>query len=225
MKLIAISDVHNRQNKLTIPECDLLIVAGDYTLQGRDSEVKNFCEWLNKQPARHKLIVQGNHEVDVQEDFDNAYDIAQEACPGVLFVEHELVIIEGIKIFLSAWTPYFNDWAYNAHRFITDGVTKRNPFIKELWKDIPNDVDIIVTHGPVHGIHDQVYQVDGVTPKERVGCWHLLEKVMQTNAKVHICGHIHSGHGQKEFMGKHFYNVSVCGETYSVDYEPTEIIW
>lgn len=223
MKIAAISDIHNRQEKMKpIEPVDLIIVAGDYTGQGLTSEVKNFHRWLNKQPAKHKLVVQGNHELYVESAFTNAKATAQEECPDVIFVEHELVVIEGIKIFCSAWTPYFHRWAYNAHRSLGEAQHDQLPFIKDKWDDIPMDIDVLVTHGPPRGILDQVYYVDGVTPRDRVGCDHLLEKLVQIpTLKHHIFGHIHSSHGEMEFKGIKFYNVSICGETYYPDYEPT----
>lgn len=224
-KIIAISDTHNKHNKLTIQKCDLLLCVGDYSLQGCDSEIKNFCKWVNEQPAKHKVVIQGNHELGVQESFKKALAIAKKQCPDIIFVEHELVVIEGIKIFCSAWTPFFHDWAYNAYRTLEESIIHQKPYIKDKWKDIPMDCDIVATHGPCKGILDQVYMFDGITPKERVGCDLLLEKFIQTSAKIHISGHIHSGHGFIEFHGKKFYNVSICGERYTVDYAPTEIIW
>jgi Icc-related predicted phosphoesterase len=225
LKIIAISDVHGKWNKLTIPECDLLISAGDYSFRGEVHMVKDFHKWLDKQPAKNIISVQGNHEVWVEKNFDEARKIAQEQCPRVVFVEHDMVRVYGLKIFCSAWSPEFHRWAYNGARTLEDAQRMQIPYIKDKWADIPIDCDIVVTHTPCHGFLDQVYHVDGVTPKERVGCWHLLERFMQTNAKVHICGHIHSGHGFKEFNGKHLYNASICGETYAVDYEPIIIEW
>lgn len=223
MKIVAISDVHGKWDKLNISECDLLISVGDYSFRGETHMIIDFHKWLNKQPATHIISIQGNHEVGVERNFAAAKELAEMACPRVKFVSHELVEIEGIKIFCSAWSPEFHRWAYNAARSPEDALNMGLPYIKELWNDIPIDCDIVATHTPCHGLLDQVYYVDGITPKEQVGCWHLLEKFMQTNAKMHIAGHIHSGHGFKEFNGKHFYNVAICGETYAVDYEPTII--
>lgn len=69
-KIVAISDVHNKFNKISIPECDILISSGDYSFQGSTSEVKNFHKWLDKQPAKHIISVQGNHEKGVESNFD-----------------------------------------------------------------------------------------------------------------------------------------------------------
>lgn len=212
MKLVAISDTHGKWKKLEIPPCDILVSAGDYSFQGERHIIKNFHEWLNKQPAKHIISVQGNHEVWVQENFQEAKELALSVCPRVHFIEHDLIEIEGLKIFGSAWTPWFLDWAYNAHR---------GPEIKRYWDQIPLDIDILITHGPPAGILDVVYNRYGV-PQERVGCQDLMDTILKCpNLKNHFFGHLHGSHGYKEFMDKHFWNVAICGETYTPDYEPT----
>lgn len=215
MKIVAISDTHNRHKNLIIPKCDILAVVGDYTSKGYLHEVKDFCKWLNKQPAKYKIVVQGNHEIGVQNNFAESKLAALEACPDVIFVEHEVVEIEGLKIFCSAWTPWFHDWAYNASRHLVDAQKRQIPYIKDKWKDIPLDTDMILAHTPIHGIHDAVYYVDGITIKERVGCWHLGEKISELPKLKHfVSGHLHSNNMYTYFKGIHFYGVPICDEQY-----------
>lgn len=167
-----------------------------------------------------KVYFTGN--CGVESNFNLSKLAAQNECPDVLFVEHQLVVIEGLRIFCSAWTPFFHNWAYNAERLLEDACRNQIPFIGDKWKDIPMDIDILVTHGGPHGILDQCYYADGVTPRERVGCHLLLEKLVQIpTLKHHVFGHIHASHGEQEFKGIKFYNVSICGETYCPDYPPT----
>lgn len=80
MKIVVISDTHNKYNKIEIPECDILISCGDYSFRGEPSEVKNFHKWLNKQNARYKISIQGNHELGVEKDFNLSKQIAEERC-------------------------------------------------------------------------------------------------------------------------------------------------
>lgn len=205
MKIVAISDVHAKWKNLKIPECDLLISCGDYSFRGERHLVKNFHEWLNAQEAGHIISVQGNHEVEVEKNFQENKELALSVCPAVHFIDEGLIEIEGKKIWCSAITPEFFNWAWNRNR---------GKEIKRHWDKIPNDIDILITHGPPHGMLDQVRYVDG-TAKERVGCHDLWDKVMQLpNLKHHFFGHIHSDHGYKEFNGKHFYNCSICDEQY-----------
>lgn len=214
MKLVAISDLHGKWNKITIPECDVLISAGDYSFKGEPWMVKNFHKWMAKQPAKHFISVQGNHELEVEKDFANKKLIAQEQCPNVHFIDEGLVEIEGIKIWGSAITPYFHNWAWNKHR---------GEEIKPHWDKIPDDIDVLVTHGPPRGILDEVNYVDG-TFKEHVGCDDLYNRILQlSKCKIHIFGHIHSGYGFKAVHDKHFFNASICDEMYMPTNAPWEI--
>lgn len=216
IKIVAISDTHGKWNKLKIPECDILISAGDYSFNGEPHMVKDFHRWLNKQDAGYIISVQGNHETWVEKNWNEAKAIAVEACPAVHFIDEGLVEVEGIKIWCSAITPWFHNWAWNRHR---------GEEIKRHWSVIPDDTDILVTHGPADGILDQILFIDG-TPKERVGCTDLLNRIKELkNLQVHICGHIHSGHGQEHKYGVSYYNVSICDEMYCPTNPITEILW
>lgn len=229
MKIVAISDIHGKWNKIEIPECDILISAGDYSFRGEKHMVKDFHAWLNKQDANHIISVQGNHELWVESNFEEAKEIANNECPGVHFIgDGEAVNIEGLNIYGSAITPFFCDWAWNRARGSEpDTMYYRNKTklvlpIKPYWDKIPENTDILVSHGPPLNFLDTVYNFDGVTPKDRVGCADLRDKVLfgLPNLKHHIFGHIHSGYGHAEFMGKHFWNVSICDE----QYQPTNPI-
>lgn len=215
MRIVAISDCHGKYNKIKIPECDLLISCGDYSIQGRIHEVRNFHKWLNKQEASHIISCQGNHELMVERNFQVSKMVALEECPAVHFIDEGLIEIEGVKIWCSAITPFFCNWAWN--RF-------RGSNIQEHWDKIPKDIDILVTHGPPYGILDTVYYPDGVTPKEKVGCADLYSKIQYLDKlRYHFFGHIHGAYGHKEINGIHFYNVSICDEMYFPSNLPIEI--
>lgn len=206
MRIVAVSDIHCRWPTITIPECDLLISCGDYSFRGERHVVKNFHKWLNKQPARHIISVQGNHELWVEKNFQEARMVAIEACPRVHFVEEDLIEIEGIKIFCSAWTPFFMNWAYNAFR---------GEEIQQHWKKIPDVVNILVTHGPPYGILDELVYPDGIGKGEFVGCEDLLNVVKRIKPDLHFFGHIHNWGGNEWHIdGTSFYNTSICDEMY-----------
>jgi Icc-related predicted phosphoesterase len=209
LKICAISDVHGRHDSVVVPECDLLISAGDYSFRGQDQEVKSFHEWLNKQPAKYIISVQGNHELGVQANFQWAKRIAEEACPRVIFIEEGLVEIEGINIWCSSTTPYFHNWAYNKFR---------GDEIKESWDRIPNDIKVLVTHGPPYGI------LDSTPSGEKVGCEELWKRIVQIpTLQMHIFGHIHCSYGEYHFNGVSYYNVSICDERYKAVNKPVVV--
>ncbi len=62
MRLVCISDTHNRTDDLRLPEGDVLVVAGDFCGRGDDREVAKFCTFLADQPHNHKVVIAGNHD-------------------------------------------------------------------------------------------------------------------------------------------------------------------
>lgn len=207
-KIVAISDVHGKWNSLKIPECDILISTGDYSFTGEKHMVKDFHKWLDAQDAHHIISVQGNHEKWVEKNFEEAKALAESQCPGVHFIDEGLVEVNGIKIWCSAITPWFYNWAWN--RF-------RGENIKQHWDKIPNGVDIVATHGPAYGLLDGVERYNGQLCEyeiEHVGCKDLLDKLIEVKPKIHLSGHIHGGHGHQPHMGIDFYNASICDEQY-----------
>ena len=217
MKIVAISDTHGKWNKCIIPECDMLISAGDYSFRGKQHMIRDFHKWLNKQPAKHIISLQGNHEKWVEKNFDLAKQIAVEACPRVHFIDEGLIEIEGKRIWCSAITPFFLNWAWN--RYPGEDIQKH-------WDKIPNGVDAIVSHGPPRGILDVIEHFNGKICEfeiEYTGCPQLLKKVLEIKPRFHLFGHIHE-HGGKQFLtdGITFINASICDQYYKPVNSPIE---
>jgi len=206
LKIVAISDVHCKWNKLVIPECDILISCGDYSFRGEKHVVKNFHTWLNKQDARYVISVQGNHELWVEKNFLEAKQVAEEACPGVYFIDEGLVEIEGIKIYGSAITPFFCDWAWNRY---PEGLIK-------AWNKIPDDTNILISHGPPYDILDKTTYANGDPRPEPLGCSFLMHRIKQLKElSLHFFGHIHWQGGQTVNKdGVSYFNTAVCDEMY-----------
>lgn len=212
-----ISDVHEQWHNIKIPECDLLISAGDYSYRGEPRIVAEFHAWLDKQPARHVISCQGNHELWPEQDFEQARYIATKACPRLNFVCDETIIIEGVKIHCSSITPEFHNWAWNV---------RRGDPIKRHWAKIPDDTEILVTHGPAYGILDtSPLGIARNDPNEHLGCPELLARIANlSKLKLHVFGHIHGSSGilEKDFPNDiirsqrivTFVNAAICDERY-----------
>lgn len=56
---------------------------------------------------------------------------------------------------------------------------------EKLWSMIPENTDILVTHGPPYGILDTNIQ------NQHTGCPHLLQRVLAIKPRLHVFGHIH----------------------------------
>jgi Icc-related predicted phosphoesterase len=136
--------------------------------------------------------------------------------PSIHILIDKTIEINGIKIHGSPITPFFFDWSWN--RF-------RGPDIKKHWDLIPDDVQILVTHGPPHGTLDVVYQADGVTPRERAGCADLEEaiRLRLRKLRLHVFGHIHCSSGMDVKDGVTYVNASICDEAYYPANEPRVI--
>jgi Icc-related predicted phosphoesterase len=217
VKLVCISDTHNKHRQIKIPDCDILISAGDYSSKGYDREIIDFYKWLNEQNANHIVSIQGNHELGWEANPEKCKKLALEHCPAVHLLEDQSINIEGINIYGSAYTPYFYDWAYNAGRTITEAAHYRKPFIGDIWAKIPENTNILVTHGPAYGILDELTYIDGTPKGQFVGCVELGKRINELKElDLHICGHIHCAHGQKHIDGVSYYNASICDEVYQV---------
>ena len=81
---------------------------------------------------------------------------------------------------------------------------------------IPEDTNILVTHGPAFGLLDKTFR------EEVVGCKDLLEKIKKVQPQFHIAGHIHEAYGQVEKDGTNFINASVLDLNYRLVNKPVE---
>ena len=58
LKLLHISDTHGVHRRLRdLPEADILVHSGDFTMSGSEAETLDFLEWLCDLPYRHKVLV------------------------------------------------------------------------------------------------------------------------------------------------------------------------
>lgn len=218
LKIIAISDTHNRHNKLIIEPCDILIHAGDESGMGQESEIRHFAKWFNKQPAKHLIWTPGNHSVHFEKNYPSSLSWFKEECPNGTILINSGIQIEGINIWGSPITPTFFRWAYMADR---------GSEIKKYWDMIPDNTNILITHGPPYNILDELVYVDGTPKGIFVGCQDLSDRIKELKElDLHFFGHIHCGAGQKHLNGVSYYNVSICDEIYYpsnpitiVDYE------
>lgn len=202
-RIVCLSDTHNCNEQIAVPDGDILIHAGDATNRGSIPEIIAFNNWFANLPHRYKIFVAGNHDWLFETNNSFARTLLNSK---ILYLQDSFVNIEGLKIYGSPWQPRFYDWAFNL---------MRGAELAEKWKLIPNDTDILITHGPPHGILDEVPRQLWI---ENTGCEELRKKVEQIRPKAHIFGHIHCGYGQKEEFGVKFINASNCDE----EYNPTQ---
>lgn len=147
MRIVAISDTHSYHRKLAIPDADMLIHSGDWSFKGEVHIIEDMVKWAEKLPIKHKVFVAGNHEVGLQygKKRKAILDLFNNA--GLHYLENNSIIIDGLKIYGSPASPFFYAWEFNYNR---------GRDIKQVWDKIPDDTNVLITHGPPYGTLDLV---------------------------------------------------------------------
>jgi len=218
--IVAISDTHSMHRRIKVPEADILIHAGDFCGRGNRAEIEDLADWLRGLPHAHKIIVAGNHDRYAEDQPEKTRKILEDAA-GAIFLLDESVTIDGIKFWGSPVTPRFGGW-----HFMMD----RGPELVRHWAQIPDDTDIVITHGPAFGLGDVAPDYHGETNGKAAGCIDLLNRLREikntsgfTYPRVHVFGHIHNGHGvysSDEFGNMKFVNAAICTESYEPINQP-----
>jgi Icc-related predicted phosphoesterase len=200
MRLVILSDTHGLHGAVTVPAGDVLIHAGDMTGRGTVEDLERFLAWFGALPHRDKVLIAGNHDWV----FERQPAVARELIPnGITYLHDSGVSIHGIRFWGSPWQPWFLDWAFNL---------KRGAEIAAKWALIPDNVQVLITHGPPHGILDEVVIPQGT----HQGCEALRERLLALpQLRLHAFGHIHEGYGSREEDGRSYVNASICDVHYA----------
>jgi Icc-related predicted phosphoesterase len=211
MKIVVISDTHEQEEKVNLPDGDVLLHAGDITYRGNLDKLTKFAAWAAEQKFTHKIIIAGNHDRSFEDvRADQATSILRDH--GLIYLQDSGIEIDSIKFWGAPWQPWFYDWAFNV---------PRGAEIAKKWALIPEDTNVLITHGPPHGILDLVENDWG--EYEHKGCEELRKKVdtLQKNLKLHVFGHLHlKGCNQTFINDTIFVNGAMCDEDYKIRRTP-----
>lgn len=204
VKLVCLSDTHNTQPSKypEVPKGDVLVHAGDFTYQGRRREMRAFAAWVADLGFKHVVIVPGNHELSMdprRREFDlESYDILRNI-PSCQVLVDRGTQIEGKSFYGSPFTREYNNWAFSLQ-----------PGREHLhWATVPDSIDVLITHQPASGY---------------LGCKHLRDRILETEPRIHICGHIHEEAGKEYLIGKTAsYNCAILDENYVQANKPTVV--
>ncbi len=223
MKTICISDLHGHLPE--IEPCDLLILGGDICpAHDHSADFQHkwlrgaFYRWCCRAPVQKIIGTWGNHDLiaeyvynrELEGDFDCSWFIEPLTDPGgkVTFLTDKTLHFMDLKFYGSPWQRKFFDWAFN--------LTEEQ--LAEKYKLIPQDTDVLISHGPPFGFGDQVKG-----RKEHLGSPSLTEAIRERNMKLVVTGHIHTGHGRYGLGDTTIINASLLNECYSVAYKPEVI--
>jgi 3',5'-cyclic AMP phosphodiesterase CpdA len=223
MRITVISDTHTKHGLIPLtdlPGGDLIICAGDIMNSGYNkNDILDFCTWFHSlEQYDKKIFIAGNHDrmfenhpegveellniyFDIDYLQDEAYDL------------YDMDTDTSTKIYGSPWQPEFYAWAFN--------LPKNSLQLAAKWEAIPDNTDILITHGPAFGTLDTV----AGRPWDNLGCELLAQRIEVIKPKIHVCGHIHSGYGYVFKDGTHFFNAAVLDEQYEYTQKPMTFDW
>ena len=177
--LLHLSDTHGKHEELQLDleGIDIIAHTGDATNTWKPSanllEWEKFIKWYGELPVKHKLFVPGNHDAACY----HFKKFVKDSClaAGVTYLEKELVEIEGIKFYGDPTTPTFNNWYFMSDR----------SKIRKHWDMIPQETQVLLTHGPRKGILDSADS--GLVGDRSLGA--RIDEL--PDLILHCFGHIH----------------------------------
>lgn len=202
MKIVAISDTHSAHRTVTLPEGDILVHAGDLALALNSSfyqqrfHISDCDKWFGEQNFEKVICVGGNHDFVIENkkvEFENC-----------VCLENQHFTYKGVKFFGSPNQLHFFG-AYN----------KSEDKLEEIYSQIDEDTDVIISHGAPYGILDKPFRGGSTGSKA------LKNAIDRVKPKLVVFGHIHYSHGTHVEDGVTYFNAALAGKTWdSLDNPP-----
>lgn len=249
MKAVGASDLHGNDISEMIPECDILLLCGDISPNKgshhpneqkawfQNKFIKHLISYKNK--AKNVVFCAGNHDsffFECHKNGKNDAEIRRILPDGVHYLCNESIVIDGIKIYGNPWCNA-PQWA-DLGRPVWNFASHNHDFLKALYADIPNDVDIVMNHGPAYGFCDQILdesllicafdRYKDSLKAEHLGCHMLANRILEISDKDEskvrwiFSGHLHSAsHYPQVYKNTKFIGCSILNESYKLgDYQP-----
>lgn len=225
MKLVCVSDTHGNLKDISLPEGDVLILAGDIlnnyvrgspdldaTLQ--EAELRTLDEYIGTLKYKKAILVPGNHDWIFEKTWWAGPNLK-----NIKYLHDNKLEFEGISFYGSGWQPEFCGWAFN--------VPRNSAKLKHYWTMIPEGVDVLITHTPPYGTLDQIDPVGNAFQSrdlEHLGCELLTKRLEVVKPRVHIFGHIHGSYGTTQRDNTLYINAAICTESYRPTNKPQVVV-
>jgi Icc-related predicted phosphoesterase len=200
LTIVLISDTHELHREVEVPPGDILIHAGDFTMNSKSAEkLLDFNDWLGELPHAHRVVIPGNHDFIVEAASRRAL------ITNATLLINQSVEIMGLKFWGSPATPLLGE----AFGVVSDTARAK------VYSLIPADTDILVTHGPPYGILDQAPGSD-----RHEGCHQLFAAVQTLKPMLHVFGHVHGAYGTYSTDDTLFVNAALPGRGFGMSNRP-----
>lgn len=186
------------------------------TEDGSSESISEALSSLGRIDAELKLAIAGNHEISLDKEYYTSEGGSVEeveksvalispdsssiaAKNGVIFLKegtYTFTLASGASftIYASPFTPAYGSSAFqypsNEDRY--NSASDTPAWAKNVGTEksrIPNNVDIVMTHGPAQ------YILDGTSDGRSAGCEHLRRAIARVKPKLFCFGHVHRGYG------------------------------
>ena len=125
MTILHLSDTHSQHRRLTqLPDADILVHSGDFTMNGSEQEAIDFANWFCDLPYFHKIFICGNHDACLYGAQIDGLD------KNVHYLCNSGVTIHGVRF-------------YGVPMFMEDCISDRQ---RRNYATIPADTDVLITH-------------------------------------------------------------------------------
>lgn len=190
------SDLHRQHLALShfLTKGDLLVLTGDFDCIDEASTF-TFLNWVIKISKNYKygvVFTPGNHDSYIEESYDEVKEYLNGHQVQILI--NESTSINGLLIYGS---PHIEgrilDRIYGAY-------SKDFKELEMIYKSIPQNVDLLLTHTPPKGILDNW-----------LGSEALARRIKEVKPKVNLFGHIHKEYGYHLNDGVHYFNCAIVG--------------
>lgn len=187
MRILHLSDTHGCHHRLhDLPEADIIVHSGDFTMAGNENEALDFLNWLCDLPYSHKIFICGNHDECLYGANISGLD------NNIHYLCNSGVKIKGLKF-------------YGVPMFMSDCISERQ---SRNYAVIPLDTDVLITHCPAYGILDFDDNIN-------YGSEELLQRITQIHPRLHLFGHIHIQYGITNNGTTIFSNGAIMNVDYS----------
>lgn len=209
VRIVHCSDTHGQHRDMdaSVLHGDIFIHTGDFTRHGGLDEWEDFNQWLGSLRPHFGslLVICGNHEFKGLTKAPNEEAVAlfsredwvvvlQQRLSNARLLHHELVEVEGLKIFGSSWLPWArgaNPDRIGAARVYEEVFEKHPQKLPHSWDSIV-ECDILLTHGPPRGIFDWMEGTGRPWGSSAL----LRERIAQLRPAAHLFGHLHEQRGR-----------------------------
>lgn len=198
MRLVIVSDTHEKHRLLSLPPGDVFLHCGDflmvnsqYSSETTARKLHEFNDWLGELPYREKVVIAGNHDAAVQA-------MGRDALASVLtnctYIENEFRTLDcGLRVF---GTPASKS---NGAKSVNHAFQYTEEELDEIFvRSAPREgVDVLMTHGPPQTLP-------------------AAERYLELHpARLSVWGHVHEEHGASWRRGGVAINAATMGRRFS----------